>query len=273
MRQKAPRLPELLRIYPALLRAGWARALEYRAQLALWLLSSVFPLVMMAAWLAVVAEAGPVTGWGEADFLSYYVASALVYQVTFSWIIWEWDEEIRTGNLSPRLLKPLDPLHHFLSEQIGIKILTLLVLAPLVILAAWITPQIQYPLTPLRLATFCLAVIAGFGMNVVMGSAFGMLSFWSTQSHNLFSLWWGAGSFLSGWIAPLALFPPVIRQVAQWLPFRSALSFPLEILTGQISGPQIVLGFGITTAWFLFFWIVYRMLWRRGLRRYEAVGA
>ena len=261
------------RVYRALLRAAWARTLEYRAQLVLWLLSSIFPLVMMVAWLAVIAEAGPISGWGESDFLSYYVASTLVYQTTFSWTIWQWDEDIRTGDLSAKLLKPVDPVHHFLSQQIGAKLLTLLVLVPLVVLAAWLSPQINYPVTAGRLAAFCLAVAAGYAVNAMMSTAFGMLAFWTTQSSNLFSLWWGIGSFLSGWIAPLALFPSVFRQIAGWLPFRSGLGFPLEILTGQLHGAQILSGFAVTAAWLVLFWWIYRTLWHRGLKNYEAVGA
>ncbi len=97
----------LMRIYRVLIQTAWATALEYRAQVLLWILSSIFPLVMMVVWLAVVDEAGPLTGWGRADFISYYVGAALVYQFTFVWTVWQWDDDIRTGDLSPKLLKPL----------------------------------------------------------------------------------------------------------------------------------------------------------------------
>lgn len=264
---------ELRRAYGALLRAAWIRALEYRAQVLLWVLTSVFPLVMMVVWLAIVEEAGPVTGWGEADFFSYYVAAALVNQITFSWTIWQWNDEIRTGNLSMKLLKPLDPVHHYWSEQIGMKVFVLLVLGPVLVIVAWLSPLINYPFTVERFLAFAISLVAGFALSALMTSAFGMLAFWSTQSNNLFNLWWGAGSFLSGWIAPLALFPPVLRQIAFWLPFRSTLSFPIEIVTGRLTWAETAVGFAVTFAWIAFFWASYRWLWRLGLRKYEAVGA
>ena len=86
-------------------------------------------------------------------------------------------------------------------------------------------------------------------------------------------LWIGIGQFLAGWIAPLALFPAWFRQFASWLPFRSTLGFPVEILTGQLSWPEIRFGFLVTLGWILLFLAIYRLLWRMGLRRYEAVGA
>ena len=34
-----------------------------------------------------------------------------------------------------------------------------------------------------------------------MAMAFATIGFWTTQAGNLYSLWWGIGAFLSGWIA------------------------------------------------------------------------
>jgi ABC-2 type transport system permease protein len=263
---------DIRRIYGALLRAGWARALEYRAQALLWVLSAVFPLVMMVVWLAIVAEAGPVSGWGESDFLSYYLAAAFVNQMTFSWTIWQWDNEIHSGDLSAKLLKPLDPLNYYLTEQVGIKVFFLALLGPALVVLAVLSPEIDYVRDPLRWAAFALALLTGYAISLLMTSAFGMLSFWSTQSSNLFSLWWGVGSFLSGWIAPLELFPPALLRTAYWLPFRYTLGFPIEILQGRLAWAEIGLGFGVGLIWTVIFLTAYRLLWRLGLRRYEAVG-
>jgi ABC-2 type transport system permease protein len=266
-------LLSLARVYRALLNAAWATALEYRAQAVLWILSFLFPLVMMAVWLAVVDEVGPAAGWDRADFVSYYVGAAMVNHLTFAWIVWDWDEDIRTGKLSVKLLKPLDPFHHLLSEQLGWKLFILLIIFPIVAVIAWLSPVISYPLTPGRAIACALSVVAGFVLSMCMNSAFGVLAFWSPQVRNLYSLWHGVGQFLSGWIAPLALFPAGFRQVAYLLPFRNTLGFPMEILMGRLNWSEIELGFAVAGSWALAFLILYRVLWRIGLRRYEAVGA
>src|SRR4051794_2654043 len=151
----------LARIYRALIHASWAKAVEYRAQVVLWVLTGIFPLVMMAVWLAVVAEAGPITGWGRSDFISYYVGAALVNQLTGAWVLWDWDDDIRQGTLSLKLLKPLDPVHHFISDMAGWKLFAVAVFVPLVGLVAWLSPEIQFPLAPGRLLLFGLACLAG----------------------------------------------------------------------------------------------------------------
>jgi ABC-2 type transport system permease protein len=262
-----------LRAYPALLRAAWGRALEYRAQVVLWLLAGIFPLVMLVVWLAIVAEAGPLAGWDRTDFISYYVAAALAHEFTAAYLLWSWQADIRLGTLSFHLLKPLDPLHHYISDMLGWKLLLAVLVVPVFVGVAWLSPSIEYGLTPVRAVLFVLAVVGGLAVGTFMSTAFAMIAFWSTQSGNLYGLFYGVGQFLSGWIAPLALFPATFQQVAHWLPFWSFIGFPVEILLGRLSPAETAFGFAVTLGWALFFAVVYRLLWRRGLRRYEAVGA
>ncbi len=263
----------LARLYRALLPAARSQMLVYRAQFVLWLLSGVFPLVMLAVWLAIVDEAGPLLGWQREDFIAYYVGAAVVHQLTFSWVNWQWQDEIRTGALSTRLIKPADPAHHFISEQLSWRIFFLMLVVPAVAVAAWLSPALTFDLTPARAVGVALSVILGFALSFAMASAFGVIAFWSTQSNNLYHLWYGMGQFLSGWIAPLAMFPTALRQAARWLPFRSMLGFPTELLTGQLTAAETVAGFAVTLLWLAIFGVLYRVLWRRGLKRYEAVGA
>jgi ABC-2 type transport system permease protein len=228
---------------------------------------------MLAVWLAVIAEAGPLAGWDQTDFISYYVAAALVHELTGGWLLWAWQDDIRLGTLSFKLLKPLDPLHHFLSDLLGWKLLLIVLVVPVFALAAWLLPTIEYGLTAGRALLFVLALIGGLAVGTFMSTTFAMIAFWSTQSGNLYGLFYGVGQFLSGWIAPLALFPPAFQQVAGWLPFRSLIGFPVEVLLGRLSPAQTAVGFAVTAFWAAVFALLYRLLWRKGLRRYEAVGA
>lgn len=262
----------LLRVYAALIKVGWIRALEYRAQILIWMLSFLFPLIMMAVWLAVVDEAGPAAGWTRDDFIAYYVAAVLVNQITWPRVVWDWDEDLRTGALSMKLAKPLDPIHYLISDELGWLAFFLVVLLPMLLVAAALVPAIRYPLTPLRLLAFVVSAGLGFSLGLLMGMAFSMLGFWTTQVRNAFNLWWGVGQFMSGWIAPLAMLPAGLRGVAYALPFRGLLGLPVEILTGRLDARGIGVGLAVTAAWTLFFLVAYRLLWRAGLKRYDAVG-
>jgi ABC-2 type transport system permease protein len=263
----------LVRSYAALIRMGLAEAMAYRAQIVIGLLLALVPLITMAVWLTVVDQVGPAAGWRRADFIAYYVGAAMVYEFTVSFATWEWQREIRNGDLSSRLLKPLDPFHFYVSRHAGRKMFLVLLLTPVIVLAAWLIPELRFPLTPLRFMAFIISILGAYLLNTLIGTAFGMISFWSTQSGSLFLLWFGIGQFLSGWIAPLALFPSWFSQPAGLLPFHSTLGFPVEVLIGRAGGTAIAGGLLTSLFWNIAFALLYRLLWRRGLARYEAVGS
>ena len=68
------------------------------------MLSGSLPLIVMFIWTG-LAEDGPVGGYSAADFLTVF----FVRQMTVVWVIWALDQQIRRGELSPRLLRPPDP--------------------------------------------------------------------------------------------------------------------------------------------------------------------
>ena len=258
--------------YRGMVRASVATALAYRGRVAIWILTSLFPLIMMVVWLNVVAEQGPAIGFGRTEFISYYVAAALVFQVTQSYLTWIWDDDLRSGAMSFRLLKPVGVYHQFLAQDLGMRLVTLAVLLPVVAVAALVSDDVRYPVGPAELVLVGVALVLAFLLACTMSMAFALIGFWSTQCANLYSLWWGAGAFLSGWIAPLEVLPGPLRTAATVLPFRSTVGFPIELLLGRLDGAAIALGFGVTLAWLAAFGMVYRIGWPVAVRRYQAVG-
>jgi ABC-2 type transport system permease protein len=174
--------------------------------------------------------------------------------------------------MSFKLLKPIDPFHQYLTQEVGLRVVVLAFLLPALIVLTLLLPDLTYQLTPIEWFAAITAALTGFFLNVLMAMAFATIGFWTTQAGNLYSLWWGLGAFLSGWIAPLSLLPDVVADVAVVMPFRSSMGFPLEILLGRLTGAEIATGFAVTGIWIGGFALLYRLGWRMGLRRYQAVG-
>lgn len=262
------------RSYKVLIGAALSRSVEYRAQILIRFVSFVFPLVMMTVWLNVVKQGGPVDGWDTTKFVSYYVGMAFInYLASTAFVVLDWEQDVRLGTLSFKLLKPMDPFHYLITAQIGAKVTLMLFFLPVFIILTIVTPFLYYPMSPLTLIELILSVICAFMLNMFIQCTFGMICFWTTQAIKVFLLWHGITQFLSGWIIPLSLYPETLRRIAYVLPFRSALGFPMEIFTGQLTQAQIVQGFAVSFAWIAVFFGTYRLLWRRGIKKYEAVGA
>ena len=82
------------------------------------------------------------------------------------------------------------------------------------------------------------AVVLGYVLSILMASTVALAGFWTTQTTNLWMLWWGLGSFASGWVAPLELLPDWLRTLALVLPFRSTLGFPASRWPDGSTGPR-----------------------------------
>lgn len=256
----------------ALVKAEIAVAIQYRARILIWILSSVFPLLMLAVWLSVEQTSAEKLPWNRTELIGYYVAAAVIYQLTESFLTWIWDEDMRTGLLSFRLLRPLHPLWQYLARELGFRIVMAAFLLPGLVGVTLAWGDLSYKLTPARTLLAVLAVVTGFLLNVLMSLTFATAGFWSTQMANFYSLWWGAGAFLSGWIAPTELLPPPARVASYVLPFRSSMGLPLDLIVGRASPAETWVGFLVTAGWFVVFTVAFRKLWSSGIRHYQAVS-
>ena len=262
----------MLSAYVSLARASTLSVLAYRGRFVLGIVTSFFPLLLMAVWLTVVAGSGPPRGWTAGDFVAYYAAAAVLWHLSAQHVIWQWDADLRSGDLSVRLLRPVHPFHQYAADDLGYRVVSLIVVVPALVLAALLLPALDYDLTPVRAVLATAATVLAYLVGLLMACLVGLVGFWSTQTTNLWMLWWGLGSFTSGWVAPVELMPSWLQSAAIWLPFRSTLGFPVELWTGRLSAGETVMGFGVAVGWALVFGGLYVVLWKRGLRRYQAVA-
>jgi ABC-2 type transport system permease protein len=77
---------------------------------------------------------------------------------------------------------------------------------------------------------------------------------------------------LAGVVAPMALLPEGMARLAQVLPFRYMVGFPVEILTGQLTPTGALTGMAVQAAWAGLAVVLTAVVWRSGVRRYSAVG-
>lgn len=262
-----------LRRYWALMRAAWLVDLQYRPAILIWVLLGVAqPLVMLSVWWNLAGE-GTVGGYGQGEFARYFFALMLVDQLTLAWDVWYVDRWIREGELNFRLVRPLDPIHEALADNLAYKAGTasLLVLVWLGVAVFW--PAVRLPFEPWQWAGAVPAVVLAAGIRFFVSYTHGLLAFWMTRGTGLFELHHGVSLFLAGRVAPLELLPPWAGLVAGGLWFRSMLAFPVEVLTGGVGGWEAyVEGLAIQGFWLVVWWGAYRLAWTRGTRRYEGVG-
>jgi ABC-2 type transport system permease protein len=251
-----------------------AVTLEYRGAFLIYMINTVAaPLISLAAWLA-VSEQGVALPFDRSQLVTYYVLLGVVAMLTDTWAAMFVAESIRTGELSSRLLRPAPPILDFLANNIGEKVIKLPLLLPLVAGAALLfRDALQLPRDPLLWLLFALSLPGAAAIGFLLDYLLGGLAFWVEDVNGLLRVKSVVGAFLAGQFVPLALFPPWLDGLLAAQPFRYTVSFPLEIITGQLSAPAIAWGFGVQLGYCGLLWAGYRLLWHAGLRRYAAAGA
>ncbi len=57
------------------------------------------------------------------------------------------------------------------------------------------------------------------------------------------------------------------------LPFPYTLSFPILLILGELSPQEIAANFGMQAVWVVLSYLIFRLIWRAGLKQFSAVGA
>jgi ABC-2 type transport system permease protein len=271
------RLSQLVRAWTELylqqFKTTFATMLQYRASLFIWMLSSVLePLVYLIVWSTVSnGRGGSVGSYTAGDFAAYYITFMLVNQVTYTWIMYEYEYRIREGFLSFALLKPVHPIHSDIADNLSAKVITL----PILLLVALGMALIFHPTAMFRLwavLEFIPVLLLAFLVGFLTEWTLAMAAFWTTRVSAINQLYFVLFLFLSGQIAPLSLLPRWLQIAANILPFRYMLGFPVELVLGELSPLQGLEGFLGQVAWLLISLGLIRLVWREALKAYSAVG-
>ena len=258
-----------LRIAKTLLVVNYAYMLEYRAELFFWVLSGSLPIILMGAW--VQASQRGQFGLSPLDFIRYFIAVFFVRQFSIVWVIWEFEREIVEGRLSFRLLQPLDPGWHHFASHVAERFARLPFAIALAVLFFVLYPQAIWLPSLSNSLLAGLALMLAFVLRFVSQYAFAMAAFWIERANAIESFWFLFYLFLSGLIAPLEVFPPIVRQVALWTPFPYLINFPASLLVGL--PVNVGQGFLAMIGWIVVFWGLNRWLWHKGLKQYSGMGA
>lgn len=264
----------MIGVYRALVRQAFQIMSAYRVALFLYaLFSFIRPIIFLAAWIAVAeSQGGRLGAFSTRDLAGYYVITIIVTHLTAAWDFFEFEFDIRQGRLSPKLLRPVHPIHYSISGNVVWKIWTSVAVVPVAILIA-ITSDARFTTTPAHLVVGGVSLLLGAALAFVFGWVFASAAFWTTRVHAIVTLYQRAAFIFAGQVAPLSLLPGPLLAVAYALPFGYMLGVPADILRGGPDIPTSLLLVGGQAVWLAVAILLYRIVWSAGLRQYSAVGA
>jgi ABC-2 type transport system permease protein len=264
--------------YLHVINIGIQNTLVYRAN---FLFRSVFGLIPLMAtiylWRAVYSgkQGDPnVAGYSLAGMISYYllvtIADALTAVTEDDWQI---ASDIREGAINQFLLKPIDYLAYRLCLFASGRMIYVAVAA--IPVTVFILFQREYWVTPrdaLTLGLFIVSLALTALLQFFISYTMALLAFWLLEISTFIFIVFAFEYIAGGHLFPLDILPPSVATALNFTPFPYQLFFPVSLYLGRITGAAVWRGLAIQLFWVLFFYIVARWTWRRGIRKYTAFG-
>jgi ABC-2 type transport system permease protein len=281
-----------LRTWWVILRICLEERLVYRGDFALGTLMRFLPIVtQIFLWTAVFAAVRETTnsaagqqsiaGYTRDDFIAYYLLTMIARAFSsMPGLASGIARSIRDGSIKKYLTQPVDMVGFLLLSRIAHKLVYYAV-AVLPFALVFYLCRDFFPTTPDATGwlAFIASLLMAFALGYFMESAIGMIGFWFLEVSSLLFVYMLFNFFLSGHMFPIDMLDSVelvgtlsVGDVVRVFPLHYLAYFPAAVFLGKIQGAQLIAGLWIELAWIVFFIIVCRTCFNRGVRRYSAFG-
>jgi ABC-2 type transport system permease protein len=250
-----------------------SKELVYKEQLLVWIIADIIKIVGLCfVWVASARLTDTVT---QGYIVTYYLLVMLISKLTTDYTMEFGVRDIISGRFSNLLIKPFNYLLEYLGTNIGGNLLRFVIFLPGFILGVWLANQYNlWVLTfnPANVVLSLLAIIGGFFISFLMGNTLTLVAIYVKEMESVRIFYYNILSLLSGEFIPLLFLPLWALFFFQILPFRYTLSFPVEILLGELNNYELNNGFLIAISWLVVFFFVYKTVYILARRKYEAEG-
>ena len=234
---------------------GWSWGLTLFAN------QAVAPLIGLAIW----TQAAP----GRSDVVTYFAALLIVTRFTPGYGVHTFSGMIYDGNLTDALLRPHSPVLGQVGWYFGIAAFDLLFLAP-VVLALAVLLSVRPVLDDVVLAIPSLAIACA--MAFAFDFAVACSAFWTQRYFAVADAAYRLLFLFGGVAAPIPLLPDDVRPWFDALPFRWMRGYPAEIASGFVDRGDVGRGHLVQLGWLAGMATIAFALYRRGIRRFTAIG-
>jgi ABC-2 type transport system permease protein len=170
-------------------------------------------------------------------------------------------------------LKPVDYLTYrlclFFSGRLAFMAMAII---PLAIFIFCFRSNVVGPASTEAAVAFVISLFMTALLQFFMSYAMAMLAFWLLEISTLIFILFAFEYLASGHMFPLDMLPPVIQHLLAFTPFPYQMYFPVGVYLGRVAGAELLQGMVIQLGWVVAMYLLARFMWRRGIRKYAAVG-
>ena len=254
-------------------KAGLQEMLAYRFQYCMGLFLLLIPFAIKnCIWLLAFRNENEIAGYTFETILLYNCLMLIIGSLISTNAHWEIANEIKSGDLSKYLAKPIHHRNYWFSKQTGSKAgqaAYIFLLSGIVYLACpGVFGKIKFIHILAGSVVFALAYI----MNFLIYYNFSLLSFRFLEISSFFAALELILGFLNGEYLPIDLMPEIWVRISRFLPVNTGIYFVVQTIMGTYSWREILCKLCIQSSWILLLWFCASRGWKRGIKKYESVG-
>ncbi len=265
------------------MRLALAERLAYRGDFALGTLMRFLPIItQIFLWGAVFDSmrkpgTGEVTlgGYNSPEMVAYFLLTMLGRAFSsMPGLASGIASQIRQGEIKRYLIQPIDLIGFLLLSRIAHKFAYYFVATlPFALVFFLCRGYFVNGFPPAHvLVAFIGSLVLGFLLGFFLEATIGMIGFWFLEVSSLLFIFMLFSFFLSGHMFPLTLLPDNVLAVVNFLPFKYLAYFPAAIFLQKIPDDKLAWEMCIEAAWVVFFIVVSRVMYARGVKRYSGYG-
>ena len=260
-------------MYLAIARLAFQRQLAYRTANLAGLATNLFWGMLRASVLIALFGARPiVAGYSVQAAVTYTgLTQALIAPIAI-WGWWDLIRTIQTGSVASDLSRPWDFFWYWAAQDLGRALAQVLTRGlPLLVMYALVY-RIALPPTPwhwLALGpALLMALLISFGWRFIVS----LSAFWVQDAMGIGRAAWTFTTFLSGFLMPLAFYPPWLIAVMQCTPFPAMINTVVEVYLGLVRGPALLGALALQAMWLVVLYLVAHLLLAAGVKKLVIQG-
>jgi ABC-2 type transport system permease protein len=262
-----------LRKWRAIFSIYFQDGIAYRASGLIWILTDLVTAVTMPlVWARAGGASGKIQGFTTSDFVLYYLCLLLLGSFVTCHIMWEIAMEIKEGQFSTMLVRPVSFYQFTFLRNLSWRIIRTSLFLPFFVILLWAYRDYLHNSHVYIGWEFWVCLLLGHLVSFTTVMMMSMLALFTQEAMAIFELYYVPMLFLSGQLFPISVLPPWAQVVGKLLPFYYTTGAPTEVLIGRVSGVAALQTIGAQLVWIGVAYGMSRVLWAKGLRHYTGVG-
>lgn len=259
--------------YICCMKAGLQENLTYRFQYCMGLFLLLIPFAIKnCIWFLAFESNKEIAGYTLETMILYNCLILISGSLISTNVHWGIANEIKSGDLSKYLAKPIKHREYWFCKWMGNKIGQSVYVFLIFVIVFVLCPEVFFEIKLTNITMGTMIFVLAYIMNFLIYYNLSLLSFKFLEISSFFAVFDLILSFLNGEYLPIEMMPDVWCRISEFLPFNVGIYFVVHTIMGTYSWREILFRVCTQLCWILLLGIFSSYSWKRGVKKYESVG-